>query len=65
MVYMLGDTSCELSGIISNALFEKMDSEKLIKEIDQQEIIEKYYKHVSLIQEVQLCKYYEIKNEPK
>lgn len=61
MIYCVGDVACELGGMISHAVFEKMLSEGILKEVDQTQIIEKYFRHVTLVLDVPICKYYEIK----
>lgn len=61
VIFCVGSIACEMGGIISNTAFEKMKSEGILKEIDAVEIIELFFKHVPLISDIRMCKYYEIK----
>lgn len=61
-VFCVGALACEKGGQLSNTVLEKMKSENIIQEIDSLEIIELFWKHAELTNEVQKCKYYEIKN---
>lgn len=61
-IYLVTDTGCESAGFIFEPVFEKLKSEMALKEIDSVEIIELFFKHVSLISDVKSCKYFEIKN---
>lgn len=60
-VFCVGAVACERGGQLSNTVLEKMKSDNIIKEVDATEIIELFFKHHALINEVQKCKYYEIK----
>lgn len=59
-IFCVGTNACEEGGTLSNTVFEKMRSENIIQEIDSLEIIELFWKHAALTNEVQKCKYYEI-----
>lgn len=61
-LYCTGDNSCELGGLISHAMFEKMKSKGLLKEIPATEIIEKYSKpgFTVLFTEIKESSYYEL-----
>lgn len=61
-IFIVSDTSCESAGFIFEPVFEKLQSEMALKEIDSLEIIELFFRHTSLISDVKSCKYYEIKN---
>lgn len=59
-VFCVGSIACERGGQLSNTVLEKMKSKNIIQEIDSLEIIELFWKHEELTNEVQKCKYYEI-----
>lgn len=62
-IYLCGDIACEMGGIISHALFEKMKSQNILTEIPATEIIEKYSKpsFLPLFSDIKECRYYGIK----
>lgn len=60
-IYCVGDRACVPGGFISNTIFEKIKSQKLLKKIEHKEIIELFFMHAGLISDVQKCLYYQIK----
>lgn len=61
-LFCTGDVACELGGMMSHAVFEKMKSQGLLKEIPATEIIEKYSKpgFTVLFTEIKESSYYEL-----
>lgn len=59
-VFCVGDKACEKGGELSNSVLEKMKSQNLIQEVDGVQLIESFYQHAALTNEVQNCMYYEI-----
>lgn len=62
-IYLCGDIACEMGGMISHTLFEKMKSQNILIEIPATEIIEKYSKpsFLTLFSDIKECRYYDIK----
>lgn len=60
-IFCVGDNACEKGGALSNTVLEKMKSHNMIHEVDGLEIIDLWHRHAALTNEVQNCRYYELK----